>query len=130
VIGGIGLIPANRKRVQEQAGVGANTMVKTILTGAAITTTAYSGVLGATIFAAGPVAADSGTVPAGSTPDDVAATQVDEETASKLGCKVRRTCLIKMDRVRCGSVARAGADPHRTNSRVASAAETQTGDVR
>ena len=75
MIGGLGLIPANRKRVQDQSGVGANTVVKSILTGAAIATTAYSGVLGAKILAAGPVAATSGTVPAATTPEDIADTQ-------------------------------------------------------
>ena len=75
LIGGLGLILANRKRVQDQSGVGANTAVKTLLTGAAIATTAYSGVLGAKILAAGPVHAESGTVSSAATPDDVAATQ-------------------------------------------------------
>ena len=46
---GLGLVLANRDRVQARAGVGANTTVKTALTALALGTTAYSGVLGARI---------------------------------------------------------------------------------
>jgi len=47
LVGGLGLIVANRDRVQKQSGVGANTAVKTALTVAALASTAYSGFLGA-----------------------------------------------------------------------------------
>jgi uncharacterized membrane protein len=56
-------------------GVGANTAVKTALTVAALGTTAYSGLLGAKLSRAADVKAEGGTVPADSTPDDVAQTQ-------------------------------------------------------
>src|ERR1700691_1608510 len=45
LVGGAGLLLAHRDRVRGQAGVGANTAVKTALTAAALATTAYSGVL-------------------------------------------------------------------------------------
>lgn len=47
LIGGAGLLLANRERAVRQHGVGANTVVKLALTGAALAVTAYSGVLGA-----------------------------------------------------------------------------------
>jgi hypothetical protein len=46
VIGGVGLVLANRDRIVGQSGVGANTVVRTVVTGAAIASTVYSGVLG------------------------------------------------------------------------------------
>lgn len=48
-IGGAGLIYANRQRVQQQDGAGANTAVKTAVTVVAAGLTAYSGVLGARV---------------------------------------------------------------------------------
>ena len=50
-------------------------MVKTLLTVAAVGTTAYSGLLGARIAKAGSVSAESATVPSPETPDDVTAAQ-------------------------------------------------------
>ena len=47
LVGGLGLVVANRDRVAKQSGVGANTAVKAALTVAAMASTAYSGVLGA-----------------------------------------------------------------------------------
>ncbi len=77
VIGGIGLLVANRDRVSGQEGVGANTAVKTALTVAAVATTAYSGVLGARLAAldSGVAVAESGTVPAPATPEPMAKVQ-------------------------------------------------------
>lgn len=75
VIGGLGLIVTNRDRVQKQAGVTANTTVKTLLTAAAVGTTAYSGVLGAKVAAAGDVPAEGGAVPSESTPSEIATAQ-------------------------------------------------------
>lgn len=49
LIGGAGLLGVHRSRVRGQAGVSANTVVKTAVTAAAIGTTAYSGMLGAKI---------------------------------------------------------------------------------
>jgi hypothetical protein len=75
VVGGIGLLLANRDRVKGQSGVSANTAVKTALTVAAIATTAYSGMLGAKLAKAGRVPAEGGSVPSEATPDDITATQ-------------------------------------------------------
>ncbi|MCW2529247.1 MAG: hypothetical protein JWM76_4107 [Pseudonocardiales bacterium] len=73
--GGAGLILVHRDRVANQSGVTANTTVKTALTGLALVTTAYSGLLGSKLAKTGTVDADSGTVPTAATPDDVAKTQ-------------------------------------------------------
>jgi hypothetical protein len=75
VVGGLGLLLANRGRARNQSGVTANTVVKTALTVVAIGTTAYSGVLGAKLAKAGKVNAEGGTVASTATPDDVATTQ-------------------------------------------------------
>ncbi|MEV8518060.1 hypothetical protein [Dactylosporangium sp. NPDC051484] len=74
LLGGLGLLIANRGRVLSQSGVTANTAVKTALTLAAIGTTAYSGVLGVRLARAGKVPAEGGTVPSDATPHDVAVT--------------------------------------------------------
>ena len=60
---------------RSQPGVGANTAVKTVLTLAALGTTAYSGLLGAKLGNAGDVKTEGGTVPGEDTPADVARTQ-------------------------------------------------------
>jgi hypothetical protein len=75
LLGGGGLLIAHRNRVGRQPGVGANTAVKTALTVAALGTTAYSGLLGARLGKAGDVKTEGGTVPADTTPDDVARIQ-------------------------------------------------------
>jgi hypothetical protein len=75
LLGGAGLLLAQRGRVRGQPGVGANTAVKTVLTAAALGTTAYSGLLGAKLAKAADVPAEGGTVPGDATPGDVAATQ-------------------------------------------------------
>ncbi|MER7498134.1 hypothetical protein ABT033_36785 [Streptomyces pharetrae] len=46
LVGGAGLLGANSARVAYQRGVGASTLVKTVLTGAALAATAYSRALG------------------------------------------------------------------------------------
>ena len=88
LVGATGLLLANRDRVRDQRGAGANTVIKTVLTAAAIGTTAYSGILGAKIAtetsaepadgealpsADAPV--EGGTVPSEGTPDKVAKLQ-------------------------------------------------------
>jgi len=77
VVCGVGLVLANRGRIVGQSGVGANTVVKTVVTGAAIASTVYSGVLGAHLAAAAetdpPV--EAATVPSSQTPTKVASTQ-------------------------------------------------------
>ena len=75
LLGGAGLVLANRKRVLGQSGVTANTTAKTAVTAAAVAATAYSGVLGAKVASAGRVPSDGGTQPSGQTPEDVAAAQ-------------------------------------------------------
>jgi hypothetical protein len=75
LLGGTGLLLAHRDLVRSQSGVGANTAVKTVLTVAALGTTAYSGLLGAKLAKAGDVSTEAGTVPSDATPDDVAGTQ-------------------------------------------------------
>ncbi|MGW0366115.1 hypothetical protein [Streptomyces sp. NPDC002990] len=46
LVGGAGLLGANRARLAYQSGVGASTVAKTVLTGAALAASAYSRVLG------------------------------------------------------------------------------------
>jgi len=75
VIGGVGLILANRGRVAGQSGVGANTAVKTVLTGAAIASTVYSGILGAHLAEQTDAPVEAATVPGAQTPRQVARSQ-------------------------------------------------------
>ena len=76
LVGGGALLLEHQDRVRNQSGVGANTVVKLVLTAAALGTTAYSGVLGAKLAKTGEDAyTESGTVPSEATPDDVARTQ-------------------------------------------------------
>ena len=75
LLGGAGLVLAHRSRVRNQAGVTANTAAKTVLTAAALGSTAYSGALGAKAAAAGDVQAEGGTKPDAATPDEVANAQ-------------------------------------------------------
>ena len=72
VVGGLGLLLANRRRAAHQDGVGANTVAKSLLTVAGVGLTAYSGVLGSQVAKAGRVPAEGAVVPAGDTPADVA----------------------------------------------------------
>lgn len=75
LVGGAGLVLANRGRVRDQSGVTSNTIVKTAVTALAMATTAYSGVLGAKIAAAGATVAEGATEPGLGTPDEVASAQ-------------------------------------------------------
>jgi hypothetical protein len=77
LVGGAGLLLANRDRVRGQAGVGTNSAVKAALTVAAIGTTTYSGVLGAKLAktAGDDTYTEGGTTPSAATPDDVATIQ-------------------------------------------------------
>lgn len=78
LLGGAGLLGANRARVAHQKGVGASTMVKAAVTAAALAATAYSRVLGHRVEQA---AASSG-------PTEAAAAEENpeplEDTARKL----------------------------------------------
>ncbi|MEU4788831.1 hypothetical protein AB0F95_03880 [Micromonospora tulbaghiae] len=75
LIGGTGLLITNRRRARTQAGVTANTAVKTALTLAAVATTAYSGLLGNQIARNGTVSTDGTTDPSSATPQNVATAQ-------------------------------------------------------
>ncbi len=77
-IGGAGLIVANRGRVLNQQGAGANTALKLVLTGAAMAATAYSGMLGRRIAQEGDiglVGGEGATEPSPYTPDPAADAQ-------------------------------------------------------
>ena len=75
VIGGIGLIAANKGRIAGQSGAASNTVIKAALTGVALASTAYSGWKGAVVGKAGQVPAEGGVIPAKDTPPDVASAQ-------------------------------------------------------
>jgi hypothetical protein len=75
LIGGAGLLQANRNRVATQRGVGATTVAKLVLTGAALAVTAYSRALGKKLQQADGVPVHGGTDPAAATPPDLASAQ-------------------------------------------------------
>jgi hypothetical protein len=75
LLGGGGLLYANRHRAKHQPGVTGNTVAKVLLTGAALGATAYSGVLGAKTGEGDGHAAAGATEPSASTPKDVASAQ-------------------------------------------------------
>jgi len=75
LIGATGLLLANRNRVASQQGVGTMTVVKTVVTGAALGVTAYSRFLGRKVSARTDVPVVSATEPDQNTPQDVAAAQ-------------------------------------------------------
>lgn len=75
LIGAVGMLVANRDRVRHQSGVGTSSAVKTVLTGAALAATAYSGVLGAKVAKGVGEPAEGGTKPSPGTPPDIAAAQ-------------------------------------------------------
>ncbi len=75
LVGGAGLIMANRGRLAGQQGAVTNTVVKTVLTGAALASTAYSGILGAHLASEDDARVDAATVPGSRTPQQVARSQ-------------------------------------------------------
>ncbi len=75
LVGGAGLLLANRERVATQRGVGASTVAKLALTGAALGVTAYSRALGKKLQQANGTPVEGGTDPAADTPPEVADTQ-------------------------------------------------------
>jgi hypothetical protein len=75
VIGSVGMLRADRGRVVAQGGARSNTVVKTVLTAAAIGTSAASGALGAKVGQKSPAPAASATEPSMQTPSDAAAAQ-------------------------------------------------------
>jgi hypothetical protein len=73
--GGAVLTGANKSRLAGQQGVAAASTVKTVLTLAALGTTAYARVLGKKLERAGDVPAEGGTTPSPTTPDEVTRAQ-------------------------------------------------------
>jgi hypothetical protein len=75
LVGGVGLLRANKGRVAAQRGVGASTAAKAALTIAALAVTAYSRVLGRKLEQADGTPVEGSTDPAPDTPADVAKAQ-------------------------------------------------------
>ena len=75
LIGATGILLANRERARNQRGVGANTVIKLMLTGAALGVTGYSGVLGAMLRHEEGAPVEGGTDPSAQTPSRVSRIQ-------------------------------------------------------
>jgi len=75
LVGSVGQLVGNADRVAGQKGVGAMSVVKTVVTVAALGATGYSRVLGRKIADHGDVPAASGTEPTAVTPPEVAQAQ-------------------------------------------------------
>jgi hypothetical protein len=75
LVGGAGMLYANRGRAKHQSGVRSNTVAKIALTGAALGATVYSGVLGAKAAQGDGHSVEGATEPSSTTPNDVAAAQ-------------------------------------------------------
>ena len=75
LIGGAGLLYANKGRVAGQKGVGASTVAKLALTGAALGATAYSRVLGKKLEKFDGTPVEGGTDPSPETPEEAAKAQ-------------------------------------------------------
>ncbi|MVA75084.1 hypothetical protein GC722_03435 [Auraticoccus sp. F435] len=73
LLGSVGQLAGNKERIAAQQGVGTMSVVKTLLTAAALGVTAYSRVLGKKVSSAEAPPAESGTEPSVGTPPDVAA---------------------------------------------------------
>jgi hypothetical protein len=75
LVGGAGVLYANKGRVATQRGVGVSTVAKLALTGAALAVTAYSRVQAKKLQDAGMIAVQGATEPSADTPADVAKAQ-------------------------------------------------------
>ncbi len=75
LVGGAGVLYANKGRVATQRGVGASTVTKLALTAAALAVTAYSRVQAKKLQDAGMVPVQGATEPSADTPGDVARAQ-------------------------------------------------------
>jgi hypothetical protein len=75
LIGALGMLRANQDRVRNQQGVGTSSLVKTVLTGAAMAATAYSGALGRKAAEGAGEPAAGGTTPSPATPAPAAEAQ-------------------------------------------------------
>ena len=80
LVGSVGQLRANRRRVVAQRGAGSMSALKTLLTAAALGATAYSRVLGMQVSGGGKVPAKGGTKPAKRTKADIAAAQQQLDT--------------------------------------------------
>lgn len=72
LVGGTGLVIANKGRLGVQKGVGTSSVVKTVVTAVALAASAYSGALGKKVDLAGDVPMTNAVTPAKNTPDDAA----------------------------------------------------------
>jgi len=84
LIGGAGLLRANKGRVAAQSGVGSATVAKLVLTGAALAVTAYSRALGKKLQQADRIPVEGGTDPAPNTPPELAKAQQQLDTCQWL----------------------------------------------
>jgi hypothetical protein len=75
LVGAVGQMMGNKGRVATQKGVAGMSVLKTVLTGAALGVTAYSRVLGHKVSKQPDVPVESGTEPTETTPPDVAKAQ-------------------------------------------------------
>jgi hypothetical protein len=75
LVGGAGILYANRERVAAQQGVGASTVAKAALTGAALAVTGYSRILGKRLEQAEGEPVEGGTDPSPVTSPNVAKVQ-------------------------------------------------------
>jgi hypothetical protein len=75
LVGGAGILYANKSRIVGQKGVGASTVAKLVLTGAALGATAWSGALGKKLEQYDNTPVEGGTEPAPETPTEVANAQ-------------------------------------------------------
>ena len=75
LVGGAGILYANRDRVAAQEGVGTSTIAKTALTGVALAVTGYSRLLGKKLERADGEPVEGGTDPSAATSPDVAKVQ-------------------------------------------------------
>jgi hypothetical protein len=75
LVGSVGQLAGNQRRVETQEGAGTMVLAKTVLTVAALGATAYSRVLGRRVSQETAVPVESGTVPAPTTPEPAAAAQ-------------------------------------------------------
>ncbi len=75
LVGGAGILLANRQRAAHQGGVRSNTVTKIVVTGAALATTTYNGVLGIKIAEGSDKHTHGATEPYSQTPPAVAKAQ-------------------------------------------------------
>jgi hypothetical protein len=80
LVGSVGQLVGNKERLTSQQGVAAMSVVKTVVTVAALGATGYSRVLGRKVSDHGAVPAESGTEPAATTPPEVAKAQQQLQT--------------------------------------------------